>query len=439
MKLIQATASLLFMGAVGYLGYGLERTDFIKLCLVFGLSFLAYYVLCFSNYRLNWKHGIGLALFLRLILFPSMPMLSDDIYRFMWDGHLILNGINPYAFLPTELLDSNFIDGEWIAIYERLNSKDYYSVYPPITQAIFSICSFIAKENVLLYAIALRSIMLIAEGAVFWFLKNLVQSLQFPKVHVLYFVLNPIVIAEGVGNLHFELFMVAFVAAGIYFAMRKKYISTVLLIGLSIATKLVSLIIWPFLIRGYSWQKQIKLSFFLCITILLLFFPLWDATFAQNFKSSFDLYFKSFEFNASVYYILRALGYKIYGYNAIRLIGPLLGFLAFAGIAILWLKSIKQQNTSSTFRLAALAFALYLFCATTVHPWYIILPLFISCLTRLKFIHVWSGLIWLSYHAYGDAMVEEKYEILLVEYGIGLAYFIYEWKSSFSHHNNLRV
>ncbi|HMC00584.1 MAG TPA: hypothetical protein VKN14_06055, partial [Flavobacteriaceae bacterium] len=79
--------------------YDLERTDSIKLLTLYATLFFLFYKLV----RLL-KHNLTLltwlAIGLRAIFILAIPNLSQDFYRFIWDGRLILEGINPYLYTP---------------------------------------------------------------------------------------------------------------------------------------------------------------------------------------------------------------------------------------------------------------------------------------------------------------------------------------------------
>jgi alpha-1,6-mannosyltransferase len=50
---------------------------------------------------LAWILLIGLAA--RLVMLPSLPMLEDDHYRYLWDGGVVWEGISPYAHAPGDI------------------------------------------------------------------------------------------------------------------------------------------------------------------------------------------------------------------------------------------------------------------------------------------------------------------------------------------------
>src|SRR5690606_17883315 len=85
------------------LAFDLERDDFPKLLsLVLAISFLSWKL--FQMEKNNLKFLIAASLLFRLLFLFSTPLLSQDFHRFLWDGHLMLRGINPYLFTPEELM-----------------------------------------------------------------------------------------------------------------------------------------------------------------------------------------------------------------------------------------------------------------------------------------------------------------------------------------------
>ena len=91
--------------------------------------------------------------------------------------------------------------------------------------------------------------------------------------------------------------------------------------------------------------------------------------FINNYSKTVGLWFGNFEFNASIYYIAREIGYTITGYNEIAIIGKVLPMISL--LIILGLSFLKQNTTLPKLTTSILlAFTCYLFLSTTVHPWY---------------------------------------------------------------------
>ncbi|MBL4707616.1 MAG: hypothetical protein JKY48_04155 [Flavobacteriales bacterium] len=74
------------------------------------------------------------------------------------------------------------------------------------------------------------------------------------------------------------------------------------------------------------------------ISFLILWLPFINATLLPHFIESVQLYSKTFEFNASVYYLVRAIDYEVMEYNIIQTAGPWLARLTYLGILFLLLK-----------------------------------------------------------------------------------------------------
>jgi len=413
-----------FMLVVTWLfAYHTVRHEFWQVWLVFTSLFLGYFTLIWSNFKLSLRQGIGLAIVLRLIFLPSTPVLSDDVYRFLWDGLLMLDGMSPYAFLPSQIsVDS--ISGIDSALFAAMNSPDYYSVYPPVSQWIFAGSGWISGGDLDVFLIALRTLFIGSELLIFYILYRLLKFRKVSTYPVLFYALNPLVIIEGVGNLHFEVIMICFALSALYLFLKNRLLIGVVCLALSISIKLVSLILWPFMIPVLGWRKWIMGSVVLVGLLLLLFYPLWEANYLLNYTESIRLYFKTFEFNASIYYIFRALGIWMKGYNLIAIIGPLLSVLSIIGLAIFLIKTMRRTCVDFVVSCFVFGFIWYLLCSTTVHPWYLLLPLAFACLTRQRSLIIWSAVIWLSYHAYSFNPVTEMALIVALEYVV-LVYALY--------------
>jgi hypothetical protein len=194
----------------------------------------------------------------------------------------------------------------------------------------------------------------------------------------------------------------------------------------SIASKLLTVLFLPFFWSRMQ-RRQLIPWYVLVIGVTALFFlPLFGQGFLSGFGSSLDLYFRKFEFNGSLYYLVRWLGYQLVGYNVIQSVGPKLGILAIGIICLLGLRD-KQRDYQSMFGQMLGAFCLYLGVATTVHPWYASLPLALCCFTNWRFPIVWTALIWLTYINYSQEVYQENLWIVALEYLLTAAWAAWEY------------
>jgi alpha-1,6-mannosyltransferase len=78
------------------LTYNLHRQQFYLIILSLSFLFFSYWI--FLN--LSTRLSLGLGVMFRLVFLLGLPMLSQDFYRFIWDGQVLLHHINPYSFTP---------------------------------------------------------------------------------------------------------------------------------------------------------------------------------------------------------------------------------------------------------------------------------------------------------------------------------------------------
>ena len=417
---------LAFASSVMFLLFVTKINDFPLILGFFTIAFLSYaYIL---KEEIPWKQLLYLGWGLRIAAVFAFPGLSDDIYRFIWDGWLIMEGINPFSALPSEL---NIAIPEYQQfLLEKMNSPNYYSVYPTVLQAIFALCVWIIPDNILLQSIFFKLLFLAFEIITFRYSLKLLEVLQWDrKLYLIYF-LNPLIIIELMGNLHMELVMISGFAVFIYYLWilmesQKGLLAGTLSLALSIGAKLITVLVAPFLLKRFPIKKTFSFSIILGILLLTLFIPMFLLTY-ENFGKGLDLYFQKFEFNASIYYLLREVGYWHKGYNIIGSLGPFLA--GISAISILLLAYFeKETSIASLCRNLTFALTIYFSLSTTVHPWYTSLLVFMAVFSRLKYPVIWSFLALFSYSKYYS---NETYYIYFValEYTILWTWMYIEWK-----------
>ena len=421
----KGTYSTLF-GLVGMIlllylnAYEVDRSEFPKLLGLFILLFGCYAwstsgVVNLSNYYL----AIAGAFLLRLILLPSIPWLSDDVFRFIWDGRLLSQGVDPFAHTPQWLINHpevlNKLNGIDESLFAQLNSGEYYSVYPPFCQGLFALAGWLFPQSELGAIISLRSLMIISEGFTIFFLDRIRRFYNLSYWVVLIYALNPLVIMELTGNLHFEGFMITFLLGAFWLFLNKSPKSGGLLFSGAVLTKLLPLIFLPGFIRRWGWGATFLTGFLSLLLLLLTMLVISSPEQLWNMAKSLDLYFQTFEFNASFYYLLRWIGFQWVGYNMISTIGPLLGLIT-ACLIFSYAWGEREPTWQNLPKFLVLAYTIYLALATTVHPWYVTPVLAFSLFTRYWFPVVWSFMVLLSYATYQTPAYQEQYYLTALSY-----------------------
>jgi len=196
-------------------------------------------------------------------------------------------------------------------------------------------------------------------------------------------------------------------------------------LGLGVAAKLLPLLALPLLVRRLGLRRFVAYATLSIGTFSLLFGPFLSVELLVNISRSLRLYFRSFEFNASIYYLLRPVGYWLTTYNQIAIIGPLLAFCSgLVGLGLAWRE--RRPRLAALPQTLLLVLTAYYALATTVHPWYLTLLIGLSALSRFRFPLVWGGLAVLSYAAYRSSTYTENLWLVGVEYAGTFAVLIWE-------------
>ena len=435
-----------------WFAYSITRLQTAQLLILYVALFVfAYKIIKSSGF--NFRLLVVFSIIFRLLFIFAIPNLSQDFYRFIWDGQMILSGLNPYLSTPDFQMKQGILTNfpNQVELHNGMGSlsASHFTNYPPINQLCFVLANLFPGTSILSSVIGLRLIIIVADIGTLYFGKKLLERLKLPSNKIFWYILNPFIIIELTGNLHFEGVMIFFLVWSLYVLHIGKWKWAAVIMAFSISVKLIPLMLLP-LFFGYfekdvkfkepdtingefskskvTLNNLLKLIVFYAITGLtsiLLFVPFFSMEFITNYTKTVGLWFGNFEFNASIYYLTRSIGYAITGYNEIAIIGKILPIISI--LIILGFTFFKENN--STIKLISsmlLVLTLYLFLSTTVHPWYIATLVFFSVFTNYKYPLVWSIVIVLSYLAYSNTENSENLWIIALEYTIVFSVFIWE-------------
>ena len=418
------------LSTIALLGYALFAFAFQRTA---GLSMYAVYALLFGigigltqlarQKRLHWWQVFAAGLLFRGVFLLSTPQLSDDYFRFTWDGELQKDGISSFAFTPRQytlfFANDTLKRQQYAALYtahspafpDGMNSRDYYSIYPTVNQTLFRLASCWGTPNAG-NLILLRLFLILAEVLSFGLLCALLQGQNQSAALAGFVWLNPLLIIEVTGNLHFDGLALCFVLLSLYWLYRSAYTRAALALALAVCTKLNPLFLVGALFRKVPLKTFLWFGSVTVLGSLLLLSLCVDSETVWNFKQSFGLYFAWFEFNAGPYYLLREVGRLATGAD----LSPYLS-LAFPVLTVLLFARVLWQTDAGLARRFLLLYTIYFSFSPVVHPWYIVVLLPLAVLSRQLYPLLWSLLIFFSYDHYREPMGESMAYVLL-EYGL---------------------
>lgn len=406
-----------------FFAYQTLRTSFIQVLSLYSFLFVSFYLL-YNNSLLSSKNLVYMGVFFRILFLIAIPNLSDDFYRFLWDGRAIFSGINPYLILPQnnpELIN----DG--VHLYKGMGSMNgsHYTCYPPLNQIAFTIPAIFSNTNLLISTMVMRVTLILSDLATAFFGYKILKELKLNTRRILLYFINPFIVIELTGNLHYEGMMIAFLSASIYYLIKHKNHLSAVLFACAVSIKLIPLIFLPVLLKKIGFKKTVLYGLIVAFVNILLFIPFMSNELYTNFMSSIELYFQNFEFNASIYYIIREIGYQVKGYNIIKAVGKITPLIV---ITLTFSLSFFRKNKNTFVCIETMLWIImsYYVLSSIVHPWYIAIPLFLSLFTKYKFPLVWSFLIILSYSAYVNHSYKENLWLVGLEYILLFSVLVYE-------------
>ncbi|MDP2365444.1 MAG: hypothetical protein Q8M94_16950 [Ignavibacteria bacterium] len=328
-------------------------------------------------------------LFARLILIPSSPILEDDFYRYLWDGAVTANEVNPYVFSPQDVMDKNPVVPEKIIkladesgnVIERINYPEIKTIYPTLSQIIFAVSYYIFPWSVTGW----KLLMLMGDIFLLFFLIKILRELELPITFVAIYWLNPIVLHEFFNSGHYDLFALLFTAISIYYYLKNEYVTSSVTLAFAVGFKLWPILLFPIFLRRLTNQKWKLLSsvFAFSIFVVVIFIPILRAGLDEN--QGLVKYAANWINNAAFYTLLKesielfTTTFKIYYVCADCVARWITGGIILSVLLFLIRKPAKD-NLDLVDKIL-LIIAISFLVSPTQFPWYLtwlILPLVFS-------------------------------------------------------------
>ncbi len=265
--------------------------EFVALALLGGMLYLAavYIVENFTLHHAALAVILGSALVLRLLALPAAPSLSEDIYRYQWEGRVQRAKLNPYTISPAMPGLAKFRDPE-----HPLKSGSMTSTaYPPLIERILPLIKTVSGYKKLSTALDLASIVLILV---------LLARLKQPPHRVLIYAWNPTVIVSfALCGHHDSLAIVTLLLADLFIICQQPALSMFSL-SVSFLSKYFPALLLPVFLKRMRWGYAAIFA----VVVSLAYLPYLSAG-PRLFKGLSD-YAAGWESNDSLFRLIRAAG-----------------------------------------------------------------------------------------------------------------------------------
>lgn len=344
--------------------------------------------------RLRLPLLLAVGLLPRLLLLPLEPKLSEDVYRYLWDGRLVAEGVNPFPHAPSDPSLARYHD----ALLSRLNHADVPTIYPPMAQVLFGATARLAAEPW-----AWKATLLALEALLLLALASLLRARGLPTERLLLYFWNPLVIVESFGSGHVDLAAAAFLLFALALHERGRPGLSGVAFASAVLVKYMPLLLVPALLRRRAFGTLAVAA----VVAAALFVPFLSA--GSALWTGLATYLRNWEFNGSLYALLRPHFETGEPPRAI-----LLALLAVAALVVAW----RARTLTGA---ALLLLTAWILASPTVYPWYLVLLVALLPLHAEAGLLLFSGLVALSYAALGASRATGVWElpawIPWVEYG----------------------
>jgi alpha-1,6-mannosyltransferase len=222
---------------------------FVAAVLAQGIIYLGAVLLVLRRGRARYALAVilGVAAIARLPLVLSRPYLSNDAYRYVWDGRVQARGLNPYRFPPSDPHLEALRD---TAIYHNINRREYArTIYPPVAEMLFLAITRVSES-----IIWMKAAMVVFEALAIWLLIRLLAELGLPPERVIIYAWNPVAIWEFAGSGHVDAVAIAFIALALLARKRERTALTGCALACATMVKFYPALLLPALYRKWDWK-----------------------------------------------------------------------------------------------------------------------------------------------------------------------------------------
>jgi alpha-1,6-mannosyltransferase len=239
---------------------------------LFFSAFMLYGVACFiawQSEKVDRRVILGifaLSAVAQGVLISTQPTLSDDMYRYVWDGRVQAQGISPYRYAP-DAAELSFLRDA--TIYPSINRKDAVTVYPPAAEAAYALLWRLWPDQLHWFQAAMAAGGLLAGGLLLGLLSDLGRS----PARVLILLWSPLLTFETAHAAHIDGWVLPFLIGAWWARVKEHDGLTGFLLGIATAMKYYPALLLPFLWRPRHPRGWWRMPLAFGLTVGLSYLP----------------------------------------------------------------------------------------------------------------------------------------------------------------------
>ncbi len=186
---------------------------------------------------------------------------SSDIYRYVWDGWVQAEGVNPYCCIPADPALADLRDA---SVYPLINRRDTArTIYPPFAQMLFAAQAWLGGS-----VLTMKILLVVIEAVGVGLMVRLLQRLGRPLQSVLIYAWHPLPIWEIAGSGHVDAVLVAAIPLALLAAASNRRVLTGIALGSAVLTKFIPVVLFPAVWRLRDWRMPLALLLFIAACYL---------------------------------------------------------------------------------------------------------------------------------------------------------------------------
>ena len=348
---------------------------------------------------------IVVAILMRLAWFFVPTSGGRDYCRYLWDGAVTANGINPYVHSPQQVSQGQVgnpilerLARSGRVTLESINHPELRTIYPPAAQGAFALAYWIAPFDLTGWRIVLSAFDVLAALAVL----GLLRAARLPLSLAVVYLWNPLLVMETYDGCHLDILAAAMVVTFAWALATKRPMIATIVLALAIGVKLWPVLLLPFLLRSLwgKWRRLAVSAGILGALVVIMAIPFARAFGAES-DSGLLTYARIWSGRSGAYLAFDKLGWWLRDYLSLDMDGHYVGrglMMMVLLPAVLWLGLGWSRSNITLCRRIGLVILLMLLLSPALWPWYYVavIPLAAVASPCLGLL-LWTALLPLCY------------------------------------------